>query len=672
MGFNYRNVDIKGVYVIILIVFGFADYVKSQSPTFEWVKGIGGGTESVGYSIELDAFGNVYTTGSFMGTVDFDPGLGVFNLTAVGQRDVFISKFDASGNFIWATSFGSPLNDYGISLFVDVSGNIYLTGSFEGTADFDPGNGVFNLTAAGNNDVFVSKFDLMGNFSWAKGIGGFSLDSSSGIVGDGSGNIFTTGYFTGAVDFDPGAGIFTLNATGQRDIFVLKLDASGNFVWVKNFGGPQFDEGYSIVLDGFGNIHVTGIFEGTVDFDTSIGIVNLSSVGGADIFILKLDASGGFLWAKGFGGFSSDTGRGIAVDGSGNVYTTGNFIGTVDFDPGPAIFNLNTPGQQYVYILKLDASGGFVWAKSIQGVGVSSSDSGASIVLDALGNAYITGRFIGTADFDPGPASYTMASLPQGTVNTQSDIYILSLNASGNFLWAKSMGGEGSDESNSVHVDAQGSVYTTGWFQNLVDFDPGIGVFSLTSNGTFDIFIHKLSKCNSSGAPMDITTPKNKSICANSSTTLSVVGTGLVSWFASVGSTIAMASGTTYVTPTLSPGTYTYYAGVNSCTNSVSRTAITITVTSCLGINNVSSLGSEVLIYPNPFSSSATVVFKGSLSENVVLYIYDFFGHLVKVIRADSVDKMIIERGNLVPGLYFFEVNTKSKEIFKGKLVISN
>lgn len=142
MKFNCRNVDIKGIYVIILIVFGFTDYVKSQSPTFEWVKGIGGGTESIGYSIELDAFGNVYTTGSFMGTVDFDPGLGVFNLAAVGQRDVFISKFDASGNFIWATSFGSPLNDYGRSLFADASGNIYLTGSFEGTADFDPGTGI--------------------------------------------------------------------------------------------------------------------------------------------------------------------------------------------------------------------------------------------------------------------------------------------------------------------------------------------------------------------------------------------------------------------------------------------------------------------------------------------------------------------------------------------------
>lgn len=672
MKFNCRNVDIKGIYVIILIVFGFTDYVKSQSPTFEWVKGIGGGTESIGYSIELDAFGNVYTTGSFMGTVDFDPGLGVFNLAAVGQRDVFISKFDASGNFIWATSFGSPLNDYGRSLFADASGNIYLTGSFEGTADFDPGTGIFNLTAVGNNDMFISKLDAMGNFLWARGIGGSSLDSGYGIVVDVSGNVYTTGYFTGAADFDPSAGVFTLNSAGQRDMFVSKLDASGSFVWAKNFGGAMFEEGFSIALDGFSNIHVTGLFEGTADFDPGSGVYNLTSVGSADMFILKLNASGNFLWAKGIGGISYEVSRGITVDGSGNVYTTGNFIGTVDFDPGPAIFNLNTPGQQYVYILKLNASGGFVWAKSIQGMGISSSDSGASIVPDAIGNTYITGRFIGTADFDPGPASYTMASLPQGTLNTQSDIYILSLNASGDFLWAKSMGGEGSDEPNSVHVDAQGSVYTTGWFQNLVDFDPDIGVFSLTSNGTFDIFIHKLSKCNSSGAPTDITTPKNKSICANSSTTLSVVGTGPVSWFASAGSTIAMAGGTTYVTPTLSPGTYTYYAGVNSCTNSVSRIAITITVTSCLGINNVSSLGSEVLIYPNPFSSSATVEFKGSLSENAVLYVYDFFGHLVKVIRADSVDKMIIERDNLVPGLYFFELNTKSKNIFKGKLIISN
>ena len=138
-------------------------------------------------------------------------------------------------------------------------------------------------------------------FQSAKQMGGTGSDYGNSIVLDGSGNVYTTGFFEAAVDFDPGVGVANLTSTGAWDVFINKLDASGNFLWAKKLGGVGNDVAYSIALDGSGNIYTTGFFEGTADFDPGIGVVNLTSAGGWGIFISKLDASGNFLWAKQLG-----------------------------------------------------------------------------------------------------------------------------------------------------------------------------------------------------------------------------------------------------------------------------------------------------------------------------------------------------------------------------------
>ena len=178
-------------------------------------------------------------------------------------------------------------------------------------------------------------------------------DNGASIAVDGSGNIYTTGTFTGTVDFDPGAGIANLISAGVEDIFVSKLDASGNFVWAKSMGGTSPDQGYSIAVDGSGNVYTTGYFLGTADFDPSVGTLNITSIGSTDIFVSKLDASGNFVWAKGIGGATDDFGNSIAVDGSGNVYTTGYFQETVDFDPNAGTANLSSVGGRDIFISKL-------------------------------------------------------------------------------------------------------------------------------------------------------------------------------------------------------------------------------------------------------------------------------------------------------------------------------
>ena len=459
--------------------------VGLHAQSFEWAKSVGGTGDLIGRSIAVDALGNVYTTGPFLETVDFDPGAGVMNLTSQGHDDIFVKKLDSLGNLVWVKSVGGTSFDGGYSIAVDAQGNVYTTGYFVGTVDFDPGAGTVNLTSQGGSDIFIQKLDALGDLVWAKSVGGTGNDNGRSIAVDAQGNVYTTGDFRGIVDFDPGAGTADLTSQGENDVFIQKLDALGDLIWAKSVGETSYDYGYSIAVDVLGNVYTTGYFSGTVDFDPGAGTVNLTSQGGIDIFIQKLDALGDLVWAKSVGGTGNDNGRSIAVDAQGNVYTTGDFRGTVDFDPGAGIVNLTSQGGSDIFIQKLDALGDLVWVKSMGG---NSTDFGESIAVDSQGNVYTTGDFRGIVDFDPGAGTTNLTS--QGEI----DFFIQKLDALGNLVWAKSVGGTSNDGGNSIAVDAQGNVYTTGYFWGTVDFDPGAGTAYLTAQG-YDFFVQKLSPC---------------------------------------------------------------------------------------------------------------------------------------------------------------------------------
>ncbi len=462
------------------------EFINAQVPSFEWAKSVGDTLNDYGKSIICDPSGNVYSTGSFSGIVDFDPGAGVYNLTSAGNFDVYILKLDNAGNFIWAKSVGGVSSDLGASIALDAFGNIYITGEFTGVADFNPGPSLFNLTSGFSyTDIFILKLDASGNLVWAKGVGSSSIDHGFSISVDVSGNVYTTGQFVLTADFDPNGGVFNLTSVGSFDIFILKLDALGNFVWAKNIGGSASDCANSIAIDALGNIYTTGYFIGAVDFNPNLGLFNITSLGSYDMYILKLDALGNFVWAKNIGGGSSTaSSRSIKLDIYGNIYTTGFFGNTVDFDPGAAVSNLTALSGD-VFISKLDASGNFVWAKSIGGV---ASDEGSSIDVDPSGNVYTTGYFQGTADFDPGAGVYSLSFV------SSQDVFVLKLDTSGNFVWAEKFGGYSGDYGQSIALDASNNVYTTGWFGAVVDFDPTVGFDSIASFGGNDIFIHKLSQ----------------------------------------------------------------------------------------------------------------------------------------------------------------------------------
>ncbi len=467
-----------------LFIFILVAHMATSQVGFQWAKAFGGSTYDYGNSIDVDNFGNVYTTGMFSGTVDFDPGVGIYNLN--GNYDVFISKLDASGNFIWAKTMGNFASEQGMSITIDNSGNIYTTGAFSSTTDFDPGLGIFNLTPSGSADIFISKLDAAGNFLWAKRIGASEEDYGVSIKTDASGNVYTTGIFNGWVDFDPSTGLTQLNSVGMGDIFIVKLDANGNFVWARGFGGPWNDQISEISLDLLGNVYTTGAFFQTADFNPGLGVNNLISGADGDAFISKLDASGNFVWAKQIGSAGQENGTSIRIDATNNIYTLGYFTTTVDFDLGAGNFPLTSNGSTDIFLLKLNAAGNFVSAKSFGGL---VDDYGSSIDLDASNDVYISGRFSAMVDFNPNAGTYNLNS-PTG-----SNVFISKIDSFGNFIWAKSFGGNIDDISESIAIHSSGTIHTIGQFNGTGDFDPNAGVLNLTSNGNSDVFIHKMSPC---------------------------------------------------------------------------------------------------------------------------------------------------------------------------------
>lgn len=475
-----QNLKMKKTLFLLLTI--ALNTVCSFAQDFQWAYKDGATGTDIGQGIAVDASGNIYVTGNFQGTVDFDPGVAVSNLTAAGGDDIFISKSDAEGNFIWAKRIGGFGLDHSFELMVDASGNVYTVGDFEGTVDFDPGAGTFNLVSAGGQDAFISKLNSSGEFVWAKSMGASDEDEILSLAISASGNIYAAGYFFGTVDFDPNAGTTELTAAGGYDVFVLKLDTAGNFIWVDALGGTDWEFPESLTIDGAENVFVTGHFAGATDFDPGAGTYNLTSAGLYDIYISKLDENGNFVFAKSMSGTGDNHSLSIAVDASGNIFTAGYFYTTCDFDPGIDVHELTAVGSTDIFISKLDAAGNFAWVKQIGG---TLPDNVFCMKLDAVGNIYACGYFQGTVDFDPGPGTtnYTSAGA--------QDIYILKLDASGNFLWNNAIGGIAADIATELALDATGNICATGYFSQTVDFDPGSDTTNMTSTGDKDVFVVK-------------------------------------------------------------------------------------------------------------------------------------------------------------------------------------
>ena len=408
---NKNKFSIFSILLGIIIGFGLVSTVSAADLSNTYAKNVGGNGVDVALASVVDTAGNTYITGYFEGTADFDPSSTVRGYTSKGAGDVFIQKVNSSGNLVWVRRIGGTSDEHGNAISLDTDGNVYITGYFNGTADFDPGEPTVNLSTSSGANAFVLKLDSNGRYVWAKNMGGNSWTVGNSIAVDANGNVYTKGLFAGTADFDPGAGTANMTAPGGQtyldQVYISKLDASGNYVWAKNFGGNLWDTGYSLVLDSNANIYSTGYFEGTADFDPSANTANLTSAGSDDIYVLKLDTDANYVWAKKMGGSGSDVGTGLQLDSNDNVIISGYFNGTADFDPSANTANLTSAGAKDVFISVIDNSGNYIAAV---GIGSTGDDQANSINIDSSNNVYIAGQFEGTVDFAPGATTRNLTS----------------------------------------------------------------------------------------------------------------------------------------------------------------------------------------------------------------------------------------------------------------------
>jgi hypothetical protein len=374
-------------------------FVAKYQPdgSLAWVRGFGtpDAMPEECQGVAVDDAGNVYVVGGFADTVDF----GGHVLTADGESDGFTAKLDAAGNVVWANRVGGADRD-----------------SLHGVAVHTAADGSVGVYAASDGVVF--KWDADGVLAWSREVGG---TSAAGVAVDGAGNAYVTGQFRGSVDFDPGPGTYKLSSGGRGKqvspaAYVLKLDADGAFGWARHFQADRYSASYGEAVavhtaaDGSVSVYTAGTFYGTVDFDPGTGrkeVHELTSAGSADVYVSRLTADGSLAWVRQVGGTDMDRVWGLAVDSAGAAYLSGNFAGTVDFDPGAGTHELTSSGSYDAYVAKLDSDGSFAWAVS---PGATGADVANALAVDSSGNVRVTGSFSGTADFDPGPGEYLLDS----------------------------------------------------------------------------------------------------------------------------------------------------------------------------------------------------------------------------------------------------------------------
>lgn len=420
----------------VLVPAGRADaFLAKYDPesNYQWAIRMGGSAFDYGKGVAVDAQGNVYVVGYFVMKANFNPAGGDTLHAGMGMQDIFVAKYDRDGNYLWAINMGGTKVNYGMGIAVSPAGNVYVTGYFSGTTDFDPGPDTARLTAApggffgGDHDAFMAKYDSLGNYIWAYQLGGSGADDvGHGIAVDDQENVYLTGYFgSSSGDFNPDPLVsdylMRVGSSGfANDAFIAKYDADGGYLWAQSLGSKADDNGLGVAVDQAYNVYFTGYFSDTAIFDpwgTAVDTLIAHGEFSYDAFVAKYDSSGHYVWSNNIGGAAGDElGHGIAIDRAGNVFVSGYFTDSADVgtvDPLRA-----AAGSQDAFMVKYNPDGQYMWAGSVGG---DQYDYGYGVACDGSGNTYVTGNYSGTADLDPGTQAADFTSAGSG------DVFLLKL-----------------------------------------------------------------------------------------------------------------------------------------------------------------------------------------------------------------------------------------------------
>jgi hypothetical protein len=420
-----------------------------------WSVVAGDGADQRANALAHDSTDNVLLAGSFGGTID----LGAGPLSSAGQNDVLLGKLNAAGAILWAKSFGDASDQLAAAVASDPQDSVLAAGSFAGTVGF----GGAALVSAGSTDVFVTKLNSAGVHSYSRRFGDVVAQSATGLAVDTSGSALVCGRFAGTLAF----GGSPLTSAGGDDAFILKLNAFGNFSWAKRYGDATTQSAEGVAVDSANNVLVVGTFQGTVDFGTG----PVTSAGGTDIFVLKLDSAGNFVWLRTYGDAADQSVSDVATDSTNAVVFGGSFAGSVNF--GGAT---HTATGVDLYLAKLDSAGTFVW--SLQD-GAAGSELVDDVDVDASGNVAATGHFDGAVSFGLGT---TPATSP-------SDLFLVKVSSLGAPQWLRTYANGLAQAGSGVAFDATGNVVVAGFTTGTVNFGLGPHVGA----GGADVAVAKLA-----------------------------------------------------------------------------------------------------------------------------------------------------------------------------------
>lgn len=444
------------------------------------------GTDEV-TDLVTDAAGAVFVTGTFTGSVDFDPSAGTNALVSLGGKDVFVAKYSATHALVWVAQLGGPGDEAALALALDPGGEVVVAGWYEGSPDFDPGSGLAVLPSAGGRDGFVVKLSATGSLTWARRFGGLADDRLVDVTTD-AGAVYAAGEFEGAADGQP-TGHTPIAAPGaDLDAVILSFALDGSPTGAIPFGGLALDRATGVAVNA-GFLYVGGTFNGSVDFDPTAGITALTPFGGADGFLASYTTAGALQWVHPLGGTTEDGVRAVGV-GNGLIQAAGTFTGTADFDPGPGITAGVSLGLEDGFVAQFDATGAL---SSLLTLGGTAADSVTATVAGG-GDLIVTGTFASAVDFDPGAGTTALTPVVLGG----TDAFVARYGPAGQLLWARRFGsGLVGDAFRTapfgLALEASGRTVFGGSFHGNLDADPGSGLFALASLGDADGFVIRLT-----------------------------------------------------------------------------------------------------------------------------------------------------------------------------------
>ncbi|BDD05844.1 hypothetical protein AUTU_33270 [Aureibacter tunicatorum] len=584
-------------------------YSKAQSFDHQWTKSYDQSGISMFSIPAVDEQGNVYKAGNFSNTIDLDDTENILEVTSKGDQDIFIEKRNDNGDFVWATSIGGSGNDNVESIAIDDQGNIYVTGKFTGTVDFDASDEVFELTSQDGGGSFVMKMDAQGGLVWVKAFGYNESNYQMNLLVNDNQEIYYGGSFSDKIDFSFDE---TPNILGAEDdcahFFLMKINSQGEQVWIEAFGSAGCDNFGNMTFDNEGNVLFSGSVMGEIVGDNETS---------SNFILYKFDSQGEVVWQQEKLGTGDDTYFASTVDEEGNIYSTGWFYGTVDFNSSDEVNNLTMKGFYDVFVMKQTSEGEFVWANSIV------AEQPTSINVDLEGNVIVTGLFSEDTDLDPSEEGEFIIEA-QG----EWDIYFQKLDNDGNFLEGYHIGNEGDDGAISF-IDAKGDLYTYGYYSGAVDFDfSEEGEHTLIANDGGSWFLQKISTA-----------------CEPTYSTDVQESEGPFTWI----------DGNIY---TEDNNTATYIKKVEGQCDEI--ITLNLTVTKALGIDE-DLMSKGVVLFPNPVENILTI--NNSSNSQMSIQLMSPLGNPINTISGSANTQ--IDMSNLISGVYLLKIEIDHQAYYK-------